>query len=67
MSPGTISWWGAFMSNAIEVHYPMTETGSGRNRLNHDLHVDDEPRYHMPPDNRDLVCICLYDVVSVCF
>jgi hypothetical protein len=40
MSPGTISWWGAFLSNAVEVHMPIhSDDAHG-----HDLHVDDEPR-----------------------
>jgi hypothetical protein len=52
-SQSTFAWWAGFLSQAEEIHAPITIPGSGdfeRAYPHIDLTVDDEPRYHYVVD-----------------
>lgn len=46
ISMSTYSWWAAFLSNAEEIYFPISDYGSWRTGSDIDLKVDDDNRYH---------------------
>ena len=42
VSQGTYCWWGAFLSNAGRIYFPLTESSIWSPRSHVDLRVDEE-------------------------